>query len=117
MSRVPCCAEPHHLLVERAVGNRHAICRFFAQRIARETLSGGPVARPSLYSRTLPPQFDKSSKKFCLFRALNYALRLAIVISGRGSVSDCAIYQASARGFGSFELMEGIQFNKMKSLP
>jgi hypothetical protein len=30
----------------------------------RETLSGGPVVRPSLYSRTVPPEFDKSSKKF-----------------------------------------------------
>jgi hypothetical protein len=34
------------------------------------TSSGGPVALPSPYSRTAGPEFDKSSKKFCFFRAL-----------------------------------------------
>jgi hypothetical protein len=32
--------------------------------------SGGPIALPSPYSRTVGPEFDKSSKKFCFFRVL-----------------------------------------------
>jgi hypothetical protein len=32
--------------------------------------SGGPLALPSLYRRTAGPEFDKSPKKFCFFRAL-----------------------------------------------
>jgi hypothetical protein len=78
-------------------GNRHAIRRLFAKRIAREPLSGAPVAQPLPYSRTVPSEFDKPFQKFCFFHALKRCLRVVILISGSGSVSDYAANQAVER--------------------
>jgi hypothetical protein len=57
----------------RPAGNQHATYRFFAWHITRETFSGGPVARPSPYSRTAGPEFDSSS--LFLFQLPNPLLR------------------------------------------
>jgi len=40
------------------------------------TVFGRPVALPSRYSRMAGPEFDKSSKKFCFFRALELGFAL-----------------------------------------
>jgi hypothetical protein len=67
-------------------GNRHAICEIFAQRIAPETLSGGPVAQPSPYGRTAAPEFDKSPRfLFQLADPLLQELALGFLLGQRQS--------------------------------
>ena len=67
---LPCagCAVQLHLLVERGGGKSTRDLQIFrAAYRPGEKLSGGPVARPSPHSRTVPAEFDKSSQKFFCF--------------------------------------------------
>src|ERR1700735_3262560 len=59
------------------MGNRHAICRFSAYRITRESLSGVPVAPPSPSSRTAAPEFARWWR-FFFYRADSLLEELAL---------------------------------------
>src|ERR1700678_73898 len=76
MLRVPGCAEPLHLLVERGGRESTYDLRIFRIAYRPGTLSGGLVVRPSLHSRTAGVGFDGSSKKFSfLFQLPNPLLQ------------------------------------------
>jgi hypothetical protein len=54
-----------------------------AESVSTYVSWGRAAALPPLYRRTAGPEFDKSSKKFCFFRAPDLCLA-----PGSGSVSD-----------------------------
>ena len=74
-SRVAQCVVRLHLLVERGGGKSTRDLQIFRITYHPGSTFWRPVARPSPYSRTVRPEFDKSSKNFFFFRTSE--LRLA----------------------------------------
>src|SRR5260370_421564 len=85
----------------RVAGNDMRFANFSRSVSPRETLSSGPVAPPSAYSRTSPPEFHKSSRFFfsCRIRSCTNCPSASCSAPARAFSSadrDCPVLRGGA---------------------